>query len=111
MGEGLFEKLIVFYHARKSHTIEPEGQEHFYRTCYMTLPYSVFGVSVNYGLPCVIYNYISLFVFVQPCYRQVCLHSNGISSVVTNCHLYEKIGGLMSKLIHLNLGYLRHYYT
>jgi len=93
IGQGLFEKLIFFYHVRKSHIIEPEGQEHFHRACYLTLPYSVFGVSVNYSLSCVIYNYIRLCVFVQPCYPQVCLHSNGLSSVVTNWHLYEKIEG------------------
>ena len=102
-GTGTFEKPIVFYHARKSHIIEPEGKEHFHRACYMTLPYSVFCVSVNYGLSCVIYNYIRLCVFVQPCYPQVCLHSTGLSSVVTNCHLCEKIGVLMSKLIHLKV--------
>jgi hypothetical protein len=68
----------------------------------MTLPYSVFCVLVNCSLSCVIYNYI-ICVLVQPCYSQVCLHSYDLSSVVTNYHLYEKIGGLMSKLIHLKV--------
>jgi hypothetical protein len=57
-----FEKLIVFYHVRKSHIIEPEGQEHFHRACYMTLPCSVFCVLVNYSLSCKTYNYIMLCV-------------------------------------------------
>jgi len=87
MGQDLFEKLIVFNHVRKSHVIEPEGQEHFHRGCYMILPYSVFCVSVNNGLSCIKYNYLRLCVLVQPCYPQVCFHSNGLSSVVTNCHI------------------------